>query len=124
MSRDIATINLWDSAETVNATAAITSDPISQNWSSGYCSLLIIVSGSSPSVDITYTVGRTDTDTFYSPVDRDGNSLGALNSTVTSTTWISFSPVLAPYIRIVVTGDGSNGADTGIRAYLVYSEEY
>ena len=124
MSKDIAVVNLWDDATTVATTGAITASAVSQHWSGGNCSLLIILAGSSPSVDITYTVGRSEYDTFRSPVDRDNNALGTIGSTVTATRWISFSPVVAPQIKITVTGDGSNGANTTVRAYLMFPEEF
>lgn len=124
MSKDISTISLWDVATAVATTGSITSDAVSQHWSGGSCSLLVILSGTSPSVNITYTVGNTNTDIFYSPVDRDNNSLNALGSTVTATRWISFSPVIAPFIKIIITGDGSNGANTTARAYLFNQEDF
>lgn len=124
MSRDIAIVNVWDSAETINSTATITSDGFSQHKSLGTCALLVILAGTTPSVDINFQVARTPTDTFYSPVDTDGNSLATIGSSITTTTWIQFSPGLAPSIRFRITGTGSNGVDTTARAYLVYQEEF
>ena len=119
----IGIVNLWDTAKAVATTAAITSEPISQVRSKGYCSLLLILAGAGPSVDVTITVAKSDTDTFYTPYDTSDTDLGAIVSTVTATKWYQFSPVVAPYFKIVITGDGSNGADTTVQAYLMFDEE-
>lgn len=123
MSRDITLVQIWDTAQTVATTGVLTSSAINQHLSHGFCSLLVILAGTTPSVDITYTVGASSGATFYAPFDRDGNSLGTLATTLTATRWISFSPVVAPEIKIVVTGDGSNGTNTTVRAYLIFPEE-
>ena len=124
MSRDITYYQVWDSTTAVATTSVLTSSALSQHPSSGFCGLLVILAGSTPSVDITYTVGLSEYGTFYTPFDRDGNNLASLATTLTATRWISFSPIVAPFIKIVVTGDGSNGANTTVRAYLSFPEEF
>lgn len=119
----ITVVNLWDTATTINATAAITSDPISQLRSRGFASLHVIVTGSAPSIDITQTVSRYSDGTYYSPVDPDGTSIASINNTsLTATTWVQFAPVVAPYFKVTITGSATNGADTTVRVYLMFHE--
>lgn len=119
MGQGMAKLDLWDTATTVNATASITSSEIPLGYSSGHMSLLIVLAGSSPEVDITLTVSTKSGETFYTPYDGDGTDLGTITSALSATRWIQFDPVVAHSMKIVVTGTASNGADTTVQAYLV-----
>ena len=120
----ITVVNLWDTATAVASAAAITSDPVSQLRSKGWASLhLIISAGAAPSLDITQTVSRYSDGIYYTPTDSDGTSISAINNTsLTATSWIQFSPVIAPYFKITITGSATNGADTTVRAYIMFQE--
>lgn len=119
----IAVKNLWDTATTINATAAITSEAIDQVLSEGYSALLVVLTGTTKSVNITLTVGRSATDTFYSPVDIMGTAISTLYSGLAATAWIQFPPVIAPFFKITITGTATNGSDTTAKAYLMFKEE-
>lgn len=123
MGRGKAIINLWDSATAVASTSAITSGALTQGRAMGRCGLLVIPAGSSPSVDITMTVGTTTTATFYTPYNTNGVDIGIIYKALASNQWIQFTPVLAPYFKITITGDSNNGAGTTIKAYLIFEEE-
>ena len=118
----VAIIPLWDTATTINATAAITSGAIDQVRSSGYCSLLVVLAGTTKSVNITLTVAKSATDTFYSSVDTDGNSLATIYSGLDASAWIQFSPIVTPFFKITITGTATNGVDTTAQAYLMFPE--
>ena len=118
----IAVINVWHTAQTIANTNAIISDPISQMRNKGIGALLLILAGTTPSIDITMQVGITDTGSFYDPVDGNATALTISHTSVTASSWIQFSPVPAPYMKIVLTGSASNGADTTARAYLAFQE--
>lgn len=119
----VAVMPLWTAATTINGTAAVTSLPISQLKNKGFCSLLLILAGSTPSIDVTQTVGTSDTSIFYSPVDGSGTALTITDTSVTATSWIQFSPVVAPFIKIVLTGSATNGSNTTAQAWLIFAEE-
>jgi len=123
MPRDIATINLWDTATAVATTGVITSEAFNQYRSLGFCTLLVILTGTGPSVDITFQVAPAKDGTYYSPVDGNGTGLGTIYTTLTATAAIQFFPVVAPHMKIIITGDGDNGADTYARAYLYFAED-
>lgn len=60
----------------------------------------------------------SDNSTWYDPVDSSGNAMGAIATALAGTKYISFSPVLAKYVRLkyVPTVSGS------ITAKLVVEE--
>lgn len=123
MGRGKAVIHLWESATAVASTGSITSSPITQGRAMGVCSLLVVLTGSTPNVDISFTVGINEQATFYTPYNIVGTDLSSIYSALTTTTWIQFSPVLAPLMKIVVAGTASNGADTTAKATLTFEEE-
>lgn len=64
-----------------------------------------------------------DDSTWYDPVDAAGSALGSVGAAITVTTgrWVSYSPVLAPFIRFkVVEG---NVAATVVTIELLFQEE-
>lgn len=108
----------------INATAAITSQAFQQTRLLGDAiGLYIVLAGGGPSVDVTMTVSKDDAGTFIVPYDTAGNSLGDIMTTLTATRWIQFTPVMAPYFKITITGDGDNGADTTCAAYMIVQED-
>lgn len=124
MGRLVSIVNLWDTATTINATAAIASAAVSQKWSLGTCALHVILAGSSPSVDIKFEVSRDQNpDNFVDSYNTAGSTNNTIATTLTASRYIVFSPAMAPFIRIKITGDGSNGANTTARAYLIFQEE-
>lgn len=119
----IAVHNLWDEATAVATTNVITSEPITTLFNRGYCSLLVVVTGATPSLDITFTVSKSQNGTYYTPVDGNGTDLGIIYESLAATAWIQFSPAIAPWIKIVITGTATNGANTEVKAYLMWQEE-
>jgi hypothetical protein len=124
MARNKAPIPLWVTPTTVNTTATITSSPIGQRISMGYCALIVELAGSAPSVNITIECALTETSSWYTPYDNLGTSLGTVYTGLTTSRWIEFSPPLAPYVRFNITGDGANGADTTVVATFMFEEEF
>jgi len=114
---------LWNTATAVATTAVITSKPISMLNNRGFCSMLIILAGATPEVDIAWKCGMSDTGTFYAPIDGVGTDISAVYSALDATKWIQFDPVVAPWIQITITGTAGNGANTTVKAYLMWQEE-
>ena len=118
----ISRINLWDTATNVASTAAITSQVIDQKTAKGNCSLLVVLDGTTPSVNIKQTVSDTELGTYYTPYDADDNDLGKIGTLLTSSTIRRFSVVPAPYMKLTITGSAGNGANTTVKAYLLLQE--
>lgn len=124
MGRLITSVPLWETATTINATAAVTSPAVAQKFSLGTCGIKIILAGSSPSVDVVFQVSLNEDPTqFTDALNTAKTTVAAIATTLTASAYITFSPAIAPYIRIKITGDGSNGANTTVRAYLIFQEE-
>jgi len=119
----IGAIPIWETAQTINTTAVLTSEPISQTQLAGFGAFLVIVTGTTPSLDITCEVSMSTTNTFYTPYDVYGTSLGEIATTLDATRWTFFPVPLGPYIRFVITGDVSNGADTTVKAWFIAQEK-
>ena len=118
----IGAIPVWETAELINAASTITSQPISQTQIAGHGVFLVILAGAGPSVDITCEVAMSATNTFYTPYDVYGTSLGEIATTLVATRWTFFPIPLAPWIRFKITGDASNGADTTAQAWYIPQE--
>ena len=71
-----------------------------------------------------YDSNNTAAATWYDPVDASAGALGAVAAGVTVTTgrYVSYSPVMVPYIRYKVTETG-NIANTVISLTLAFQEE-
>jgi len=120
----IRRIPLWETPQTINATAAITSAAIAQERYLGDAmALRLTIAGSGPSLDVSLTVNDADSGTFVVPYDDSGSSLGAITSTLTASRYIQFTPSLAKHMKITITGDGSNDVDTTVTAYLIVQED-
>lgn len=117
MAERISTSTLWGSAQTINATASITSPVIDTGEMLGdACGLLLVATGSAVDVDVTIQCS-VDGDTFYDPTDSSGDASAVV--TITDTTWYQFVPPIAPYIQLTATGGASNGTDTTLTGKLV-----
>ncbi len=119
MANTVHSIVLWDSETAVASAGSITSDAISQGKDFGFNSILLILSGTTTEVDVTITVGLTEDGTFYTPHSNDSRVVNTIIETLGATRWISFDAVLAPFIKITVTGTSNNGSNTTVRAYLI-----
>ena len=83
------------------------------------CVFLVSTAGS---ITVTQQCSMDDSN-WYDPVNAAASALGAVIATMTVTTgkWISYSPVLSPYIRFkVVEG---NVAATAVTLQLMFQEE-
>jgi hypothetical protein len=60
---------------------------------------------------------------WFDPVDAAGGALGVVIASIAATTgkYITYTPVLTPFIRFVVIEDGSN--DLTLTLYLIFREE-
>lgn len=109
------------SAVAVASTASIYSNPVKMGRSIVGAGILAVVAGTTPDLNIFYEVS-VDGVNFYQPVNTSGTTLAVVIDALTATKWISFNPVAAPYIRIKITGDGSNGADVTVTTSLIFQE--
>jgi len=82
------------------------------------CLKIISTAGS---ITITQQCSLDDV-TFYDPEDADG-AVGAVEDTITATAgrYLSFTPVLAPFIRFKIVENGT--AETAVTLELVYRVE-
>jgi hypothetical protein len=64
-----------------------------------------------------------DNRNWYDPVDNAGSAVGtiATNATVTTGTYVSYSPVLAPYARYKIVEN--NTAATTVTVYSIFQED-
>lgn len=99
------------SRDLINATAVIRSAPLYVEWMTGYFSLYWEAISASGGVDllIQYEVGRTLTDTFVVP---DGAANIVTNMITEVARAISIQPIPTNYLKIKVTGNAANSADT------------
>lgn len=98
-----ATNGDWSSLAMTAGTYTSTEIPVGH--SQGFASLLVATTGGS--LNISFQVSL-DGSTFYTPYNTSGTSLGSINTAVTSTAWIVFSPQLANYIRFVFVLTGNS----------------
>ena len=124
--RAINRVNLWDTATTINGAVSITSEPITQRQAMGVCGINIIITGATPSVSLKLTVCDTEKGTYVTPYDTAGNAIDEIvdvGSELIASRWIQFDPTLAPYTKYIFTGSAANGANTTVRAYLIYQDQ-
>ena len=122
--RRIRKIPLWETAQAIATTAVITTDPIDQTMLLGDAMAIYVeLAGTSVSVDIAQLANDKAIGTYKDPTNTSAASLGAIAGTLTASAWIQFTPVIAPFMHITITGDGSNGANTTAMAYLIVQEE-
>lgn len=119
MAHGITRLTLWGDSTAVASTATITSKEFPMLKSTGTMALLIELTGSSRTVDVKMVVSDETGGTFRAPVDVDDMDLGTINSGLTSAKWIQFSPALARFFKITVTGTAANGANTAVKAWLI-----
>ena len=89
--------------------------------------LHLVAAGTAVDLDCTLTVAVKPLDTYVIPYSSDGSSLGlvfdAAGASGTALDHISsFSPALAPYFKVTVTGGAANDATTISRAELIVQE--
>ena len=101
----VATFNIFDTATSIAATAVITSSAVSTLHARGFYSILVILSGTAPSVDVAYQVSKEGS-TFYAPIDGAGTDMSGICTTLTSTK--SRQVVTSPLgiISIIMNGAG------------------
>lgn len=120
MAQGIAKLVLWDTVTALATTAVLTSSEIPLQKSTGIMALLLVIAGASPNVDITIKVSDVANGTFRTPYDSSGTDIGAITSGITATRWIQFAPALGKSLKVILTGNASNGANTTIQAWLIF----
>jgi hypothetical protein len=80
-------------SQSINGTVYSTGELF--RFAKGYTAMEIITTGA---VTVTQQCS-TDNVTYYDPVDYNGTALGAIASSVSSSSYIQFSPVISKYIR-------------------------
>lgn len=117
-------------ATTVASTGSVTSGVIDTRLFARLESLLMTMTSTASAHDVKVVMQGSDspTGTFTDAVDGYGGAI--VDSTATTfpnsaadTIALSLPPVLAPYIRFVVTGVGANPADTALTATLYGRED-
>jgi len=119
MPRTIHRETLFETASVTQNTTVYTN---SFKWDkcSGDASVLF----SSSAGDITVQQQCSiDNRNWYTPVNSAGTTVGtiATNATVTAGTYVSYSPVLAPFGRYMITEN--NSAATNVLLYVVFQED-
>lgn len=107
------------SASTVANGATIYSRNYNSEYATGFRSVFIQLAGSS-SVTVTEQAS-VDGTTFYDPVDNTGTAVGAVATTLTTTTgvFIVYAPVLTLHNRLKVVA----GAASTVTLTVVTSEQ-
>lgn len=82
----------------ISSGSSVSSAPIRVHYSRGFSSILVELDSGTPSVNLTYQVSINGSD-FYTPIDTDGTALNTIYTSLTTTSWISFAPQIAEYIR-------------------------
>ena len=104
----------------VSQAATVYSDPMLFRKATGDIAILVTIAGTT-SITITQQCSL-DGITFYDPTDASGNALGAVIATSgAATKYISYSPVLANYIRYKVVENNTGAATVTIK--VVSQEE-
>jgi hypothetical protein len=108
------------SAETVNATATVTSSVMRASYAEHFSFLLKISVGAAPKVNLEYQVINSDLnnvddigsgkDSFSEWVTPTTN--GTIASNLTATAADGFAPAVTKWIRFRVVGQAGNSADT------------
>ena len=81
-----------------------TSSSVEFHRATGFSTAFVDVSGV---VSVTLQCSL-DNVTYYDAVDSDGNALGKVYTSLSSAKYISFSPVLSPYVRLQVTSEAES----------------
>ena len=114
-------------AETINAAATVSSSPIQVGYAENF-SYIAIISGTTP--DLKLEVQITDSqqgDATNIGSIHDGQAQwytpstgGILVANLTASRANGFTPAVSKWIRMRVTGNGGNGADTKITLIVMY----
>lgn len=101
---------------------AVYSDPIRAKYSNGYAALLVLCTGGSDDVDITFEVSLDGTN-WYVPYTADGTSLtdaGGIVIALTASRWMDISSRIriAPWVRFKLDPD----ANSTVTAYYLQQE--
>jgi len=99
--RPITTYNVFNGAQTVTTSAAITSEPfdLREVAQSGIFSIDYANATSGGTLALTYTVCSTKAGTYFTPTGG-GSIVSGLS---TATGGLSFNPELYPFMKIVAT---------------------
>lgn len=117
------------SSETVNATAVVVSSAVAVGEYEDFSIMVEVVSGSSADVKVEYQVINSNNNYMLlvasAPANGDLQTLWvtpATNGEVVASVTDDYVDVLEPiptkWLRIQVTGNGGNGADTVISVYI------
>ncbi len=120
MATSILAAEILSSAQSIGKAATGYSNSVDFSRCQGDASVFII--STAGSITVTQQCSM-DNVTFYDPVNSSGTALGGVATalTVTTGTWVSYTPVMAPYIRFkIVEG---NSAATVVTLKLVFREE-
>jgi len=112
----------WKAKDLTSGTAYY-SDPIKCEFSHGFASLVLQLADGADDIDIDIEVSL-DGETWFTPRDSDGNSLGEIITdgtclyTTTPNWWIIIDPPMAPYIRFKFDPDH----DSTVTAWYIQRE--
>lgn len=126
-------------AKTAATTVAVNSDPIDASKLRAISFHASIISGTTPSVGMVYQIinsGQEDASLIAGAVDGGGleankswitpntnGTLIAAGGLTTGSVADGFAPVASEWIRLRVTGSGTNGADTVVTVWVCIVEE-
>lgn len=97
--------------------SVITSEAIDTRNALGNFSLEVVPTGSAPNVKAEYMVASSKDGDFVTP-----SAASAIDSSITTQDICGFDPALAPFMKIKITGNGPNGANTEVTARLMFDE--
>ena len=107
---------LVDATALTSGTAYYT-DKIKVRSSRGFSSLLLIIAGAAPDLDVSFQTSL-DGINWYSPVNTAGAALSTIYTALAASAWIVFSPQVTRYIRFLLDPD----ADTTVTATYIQQE--
>lgn len=116
-------------SQTVSATAVVTSSAVYVADFESFSYMVVVSSGTSPEVDITYEIINSNAKVYtqvestttlrgIQPVWVQPATDGTIASSVSVSTADAFAPAATRYIRVKATGTAGNGADTVISVFI------
>jgi hypothetical protein len=104
-------------AEVIESTAVVDSEPIDIRQAGGSFGIQALLSGSSPNIKLEKLVGMSSDDTF-----REAVGSSDISAALTASASLNFDMTLHPWMKIRVTGNASNGANTVLTLRLAFDE--
>lgn len=112
----------------VNGTGNVVSSIIDMRWAEQAEALLFQASSVAGTADVKfeYAVSATESDAGFGSFDDEPDILASSGGLTNPEGWhtVSMPNMLAPFVKLKVTGIGTNPADTRVTAYLLIREGY